>query len=150
MATTVKRSPRTKRRARAKRPSKDASSWKLRSSGSLQILEAPALARLDWLVHGFSTRLGGASELAALDGNLKTKTKAGCVLNLGFTDWDTRDNVAENRTRFFSALGAGAMRVVTLRQVHSDIAHQANESNPALGAEAPKGDALLTRERGVL
>jgi YfiH family protein len=150
MTTTVKRKPRTKGRARAKRQSKDASSWKLRSGESLQILEAPALARVDWFVHGFSTRLGGASELAAPDSNLKTKAKAECVLNLGFTDWDSRENVSDNRKRFFSALGAGAMRVVTLRQVHSDIAYHVSESNPAPGAEAPKGDALFTRERGVL
>ena len=145
MATTVKRSPRTKGRTRAKRPSKDASSWKLRSSGALQILEAPALARLDWLVHGFSTRLGGVSRVGA-----DTTTKPERVLNLGLTDWDSRDNVAENRTRFFSALGASEMRAVTLRQVHSDIAHHVGASNPASGTEVRKGDALFTRERGVL
>jgi polyphenol oxidase len=150
MATTVKRSPRVKGRARAKRLSNDVSGWKLRSSGDLQILEAPALASLNWLVHGFSTRLGGVSELAALVSNVKTKAKAECVLNLGFTDWDSRDNVAENRKRFFSAIGAGAMRVVTLRQVHSDIVHYVSGPSPAPGTEAPKGDALFTRECGVL
>jgi polyphenol oxidase len=148
MATTAKKSPRTKGSARAKRPSKAASSWKLRSSGGLRILEAPALARLDWLVHGFSTRLGGVSELAAPGSN--ARTNAQCVLNLGFTDWDSRDNVAENRKRFFGAIGVGAMRAVTLRQVHSDIAHHLSASNPAPGADAPSGDALFTRERGVL
>jgi YfiH family protein len=150
MATTVKKGPRTKVRAQAKRRSKDASSWKLRPSGGLQIVQSPALAKLDWLVHGFSTRLGGVSELAPPDSNVKTGTKPEPVLNLGFTDWDSRDNVSENRKRFLTAIGAGAMRAVTLRQVHSDIAHQIGSSNPNTGAEAPKGDALLTRERGVL
>jgi len=145
MATPVKESARTKGRVRAKRQSKNASTWKLRSSAGVQIVEAPALARLEWLVHGFSTRPGGVSELAA-PSNAKTKTKAECVLNLGFTDWDTRENVSENRTRFLSALGAGAMRVVTLRQVHSDIAHHVGAS----ATEVRKGDALFTRERGVL
>jgi YfiH family protein len=116
----------------------------------LQILEAPALARLDWLVHGFSTRPGGASKLAAPHSNVTTKTKAECVLNLGFTNWDSRDDVLENRESFLSAIGARAMRVVTLRQVHSDIVHHVNGPNPASGAEAPKGDALFTRERGVV
>ncbi|HKN62619.1 MAG TPA: peptidoglycan editing factor PgeF [Candidatus Acidoferrales bacterium] len=111
----------------------------------MQILEAPALARLDWLVHGFSTRLGGVSRVGA-----DTTTKPERVLNLGLTDWDSRDNVAENRTRFFSALGASEMRAVTLRQVHSDIAHHVGASNPASGTEVRKGDALFTRERGVL
>ena len=150
MATTVKKGPRTTVRAQAKRRSKDASSWKLRPSGGLQIVQSPALAKLDWLVHGFSTRLGGVSQLGPPDSNLRTSTKAERVLNLGFTDWDSRDNVSENRKRFLTAIGAGAMRVVTLRQVHSDIVHQISLSNPNAGAEAPKGDALLTRERGVL
>jgi polyphenol oxidase len=150
MATTVKRKPRTKARAKTKRRSKTDLTWKLRGSGGLQIVEAPALARLKWLVHGFSTRPGGASELATPDSKVKAKTKADCVLNLGFTDWDSKENVSANRKRFFSAIGAGAMRVVTLRQVHSDIVHQVDEVNPAPGAEAPKGDALFTREPGVV
>src|SRR5271170_6508889 len=47
---------------RAKVPAK----WRMRRARGLQILEAPALAKLDWLVHGFSTRPGGVSELEAL------------------------------------------------------------------------------------
>jgi polyphenol oxidase len=150
MATIVKKGPRTKVLAGATRRSKGDSSWKLRSSEGLQIVEAPALAKLDWLIHGFSTRLGGASGLAAVDSKVKAKAKGDSVLNLGFTDWDSSGNVSQNRKRFFNAIGAGAMRVVTLRQVHSDIAHQIGGSIPAPGAEAPKGDALFTRERGVV
>ncbi len=57
-------------------------------AAGLEILQASALARLPWLVHGFSTRSGGASTLARHP-----------VLNLGYTDWDTRGNVlAEGRT----------------------------------------------------
>ncbi len=150
MATTAKKKPTNEGSRAGKTAIQRCFELEVALERSLQILEAPALARLDWLVHGFSTRPGGASELAAPDSNVTTKTKAECVLNLGFTDWDSRDNVAENRKRFFSALGAGAMRVVTLRQVHSDIAHHVNGSNPAPGTEAPKGDALFTRERGVV
>jgi len=126
--------------------------WRLRRSGSLQVLEAPALARLKWLVHGFSTRPGGASELKSLRDGRDAMEK---VLNLGFSDWDVRDRVSANREKFFCAIGAGKMRVVTLRQIHSDIVHVIDSSGSGssagdAGASALQGDALITRERNVL
>src|SRR5208282_706705 len=132
----AKRNVATKRRP-AKRETAE-KPWNLRRANGLQFLEAPALARLGWLVHGFSTRPGGASRLAP--------GTSGGVLNLGFTDWDTRAHVLENRKKFFHAIGADAMRVAALRQIHSDVAHRAVASE----AEAPQGDALFTREPGVL
>jgi polyphenol oxidase len=117
--------------------------WKLRRANGLQILEASALAKLDWLVHGFSTRPGGASELP---GTAKTKRER--VLNLGFTDWDTRARVLENRGKFFRAIGAEQMQIVTLRQIHSDVAHRVKVASAA--NEALQGDALLTRDPGIL
>lgn len=138
--TAIKR-----RIAAPKRVAKNAK-WRLRRGGGLRILESPALAHLDWLVHGFSTRTGGASKLEILrDG----KQQPDEILNLGFTDWDTRERVLENRKRFFGALGADRMRVVTLRQIHSDIVHRIEFAPPVEG-EFPQGDALITRERGVL
>jgi YfiH family protein len=118
----------------------------------VRILQAPALARLDWLVHGFSTRAGGRSHLKTLrDGREKSEK----VLNLGFTDWDKRERVLENRAKFFAAIGAGKMRLVTLRQIHSDIVHRVDATEtaapPGVSRDgAPQGDALFTRERGVL
>jgi YfiH family protein len=119
--------------------------WKLRPTGGLRVLEAPPLARLDWLVHGFSTRRGGASELPDAQ-----KAKPERVLNLGFTDWDTRARVLENRARFFRAMGAGKMRVVALEQVHSDIAHRIDAATIESLDQAPNGDALFTRDPGIL
>ena len=123
----------------------------------MQILEAPALARLNWLVHGFSTRPGGLSELKTTREGQDTCEK---VLNLGFTDWDTSERVRDNREKFFRAIGASKMRVVALRQIHSDIVHvirsanqspAGNESPGTTSSEpAPQGDALITREPGVL
>jgi polyphenol oxidase len=126
--------------------------WKLRRRDGLQLLEAPAPARIAWLTHGFSTRPGGASELAA-DRNASEARKqsaAAKVLNLGFTGWDSRECVLENRAKFLAALGAGKMRVATLRQIHSDIVHVVSAAEFPRGEEAPKGDALITREPGVL
>jgi len=126
--------------------------WKLRRSGGLQILESPPLARIAWLVHGFSTRSGGASELSVdRDASEAKKQRAAeKVLNLGFTEWDSRASVLENRAKFFAALGAGKMRVVALRQIHSDIVHLVGAAKFPQGENAPKGDALITREPGVL
>jgi polyphenol oxidase len=121
--------------------------WNLRRTGRLQILEAPAFAALDWLVHGFSTRPGGASELTASHGAPQTKNHR--VLNLGFTDWDSRARALENRKKFFHAIGADKLRAVTLRQIHSDAIHRVDSSN-ARAKEARQGDALFTRDSGIL
>jgi polyphenol oxidase len=139
-------------RSAAKRSTSVSAKWNLRRTGGLQILEAPAFARFNWLVHGFSTRPGGASELKPLRDGEDTYEK---VLNLGFTDWDTRERVRDNREKFFRAIDASKMRVVALRQIHSDIVHVVGSANESPGGSssrdpAPQGDALITREPGVL
>src|ERR1700684_179057 len=115
--------------------------WKLRPSGGLQILGAPPLARFGWLVHGFSTRPGGASEPAENRNTAEAKknTAAEKVLNLGFTDWDSRERVLQNRAKFFAALGASSMRVVALRQIHSDVVHLVSAAETMQGEPALQG-----------
>jgi hypothetical protein len=81
------------------------------------------------LVHGFSTVQGGNSDL---DGKK--------ILSLGFTDWDSRKNVLQNRQRFPSALGAGDFSLAPLRQIHSDLVRRLEV--PA--AEAVFADAAVT------
>jgi polyphenol oxidase len=143
-----KSSPRT---THAKTPNCP-SQWKLRRGRGLQILESPVLDGLDWLVHGFSTRPGGASDLAASRNasDAKKQPAPQKVLNLGFTDWDSRARVLENRAKFFAALGAGKMRIVALRQTHSDIVHVITAVQSPQGEQALQGDALITREPGIL
>lgn len=121
------------REARAARAKKSA--WTTRRAGGLEILQARPLAALNWLVHGFATRRGGESVL-----NSKR------ALNLGFTDWDEAARVESNRRKLAAALGAGAMPLATLRQIHSDIVYRV-ASAPK---ETPRGDALATRARGLL
>src|ERR1700745_441087 len=101
MATT--KGSRAQGKKRKKRGSRQAgaSRWKERVQGGLRILQAPELAKLPWLVHGFSTRVGGVSKL---DGKR--------VLNLGFTEWDARENVKENRARLQAAGGAKDLKRV--------------------------------------
>ncbi len=118
----------------------DPAEWKLRSERGVTLVMAPPLARLDWLVHGFSTRLGGVSQLRP----------GAKELNLGFTEEDSRERVLANRRKYFQALGAGKMRAVALRQIHSDIVQLVGSAKAAQADVALQGDALITRERGVL
>ncbi len=104
-------------------------------------LRAPALAALPWLVHGFSTRLGGVSQLSA------NGDSAG-ELNLGNVAWDTSANVAENRRRFLEGLGADHMRPVLQEQIHSDLI-RVLERRPA-PAQTLRGDGLITAQHGLL
>ncbi len=123
------------------------SGWTVHRSAGLQILESARLAHLTWLISGFSTVSGGASPLERSHGAKKSVEH---VLNLGFTDWDRREHVVENRKRFLRALGASKMRTASLRQIHSDIIHVVGPQEFPQGEDAPKGDALITREPGVL
>jgi YfiH family protein len=110
--------------------------WSLRSARGVQILELVPFKKLPWLVHGFSTRTGGAS---TLDSGER-------VLNLGFTDWDKPETVLKNRQDFQSVIGASDLTLVPLRQFHSSIVRFF--SVPP--GESCKGDASFTNARGVL
>ncbi len=98
-------------------------------------MQVPALAKLPWLIHGFSTKPGGVSNQDAEK-----------VLNLGFTEWDTKENVLENRRRFQSALGASDLKLISLKQIHSDVIHLFT----AAPAEPCQGDASATNRPGLL
>jgi polyphenol oxidase len=111
------------------------SNWLEHKSGGLTILQAPALTKFPWLLHGFSSKPGGISDL----NNEK-------VLNLSFTDWDTRENVLENRHRFQSALGATNFQLISLKQIHSDVIHLF----PPAPSEPCRGDASITNRPGLL
>ncbi len=117
------------------------SKWITRKSRGLQILQVPVLNNLPWLIHGFSTRPGGVSELEAKK-----------VLNLGFTEWDPRENVLENRHRFQSGLGANDLQLISLKQIHSDVIHLFNvvPHEPCKGLPTVAGDASATNRPGLL
>jgi polyphenol oxidase len=132
---SVRTSPRkgSKRKATRKRASSQA--WSTRARGGLQILQVPAFSRIPWLVHGFSTRVGGAS---TINGER--------ALNLGFTEWDSRETVRENRKRLQSALNAKDFKLAPLLQFHSDSIH-VFEAAPG---EPCRADASLTQRSGLL
>ena len=89
------------------------------ATNKLQLLRSEKLGRLAWLVHGFSTRLGGVS-----------RVYGGNALNLGFTQHDSRAAVERNRALFLKELGAATTTgrnhwpLVALRQIHSDLIHR--------------------------
>jgi YfiH family protein len=112
-----------------------AAPWRLRKSRGLQILELAPLLELPWLVHGFSTRHGGVSTFESEK-----------VLNLGFMEWDSRENVVENRRLFQAALGVSNLELIPLKQIHSDVIRVFPQP-----AGAPcKGDASATVRPGLL
>jgi YfiH family protein len=124
----------------AKNESRD---WTSRRSANISILQSTALSKQKWLVHGFSTRSGGVSSLRSEAAS--QKSSAG-ILNLGFSEWDERANVEENRRRFMKGLGAAKMQLVALRQFHSDVIHVIHKNPPA----PLRGDALITSAPGLL
>ena len=112
----------------------------------LTILRARHLSQHSWLLHGFSTRVGGYSRVYRKGD-----------LNLGFTKDDARAAVERNRAAFVTALGATSPRasrarkqalwpIVTLRQIHSDLIHCIH----GLPKEPLIGDGLITRTPGLL
>ena len=120
---------------------------KTRNTADLNILRAGHLSALPWLVHGFSTRVGGSSR-AHSKGDL----------NLGFTKDDAKATVERNRAAFLREIGAvtrqrrGSPRtaslwpLVTLRQIHSDIIHHVD----SIPAGPLAGDGLITATPGLL
>jgi len=112
---------------------------------ALDIVRTPSWSELPWLIHGFSTRLGGST----------TVYKPGQgELNLGFTDSDDRKIVAANRGLFVTEASAGkdVLGLVTLRQIHSSLIHRVSSSDVHENGTVAvlQGDGLMTHEPGVL
>jgi YfiH family protein len=111
----------------------------------LEVVRVPDWEDLRWLIHGFSTRLGGRT----------TVYRPGkSDLNLGFTDSDDRDVVTANRRLFVTAATAGreVLGLVSLRQIHSSLIHRVSARDVRENGMPAvlKGDGLMTDEPGVL
>jgi polyphenol oxidase len=161
MTIAAKKQPKKERRLASTSPpavgrATSSAPWKLGHAQSCKILEAPALARLAWLIHGFSTRAGRAGQrsTSALEGESSGR-KPGAekfargVRNFAVSNEGSPATVRADREKFFRALGAEEMEIVTLRQIHSDIAHCV-DSRSALRKLPAQGDALMTRQPGIL
>ncbi len=107
---------------------------RIRSAEKPHLVQAGALSRIRWLIHGFSTRSGGVSE-----------AYGGQALNLGYTKHDTHAAVDENRALLLRALGGvdaegTAVAAGSLAPVHSDIIHRVDRSSD----QVLTGDGLVT------
>lgn len=103
------------------------------SKRKIQVLSSAQFAKLPWLVHAFSTRLGGVS-----------RVYGGNALNLGFTKHDSRAAVERNRELFLKKLGVASGRkswpLITVRQIHSDLIHYVGRAP----SKQLVGDGLIT------
>ncbi len=111
-----------------------------RPKQKIEVLQAGALKRIAWLVHGFSTRTGGFST-----------AYGGHTLNLGFTKHDSRPHIEKNRAALLNQLGAVDRKgnpwpLVALRQVHSDIIHRV----PCVPEHLLTADGVVTDTPGLL
>jgi hypothetical protein len=106
---------------------------KTRSETKSSVLRSQILTPIPWLIHGFSTRLGGASRVYGRN-----------TLNLGFTKQDSRAAVERNRMVFLETLGAKTGKklwpLVTVRQIHSDLIHCVEQ----VPDQPLAGDGLIT------
>jgi YfiH family protein len=109
------------------------------ATNKLQLLRSEKLGKLPWLVHAFSTRLGGIS-----------RVYGGNALNLGFTQHDSRAAVERNRELFLKELGVAdgprSWPLVTLRQIHSDLIHQVDR----VPEQTLAGDGMVTDTPGLV
>jgi polyphenol oxidase len=119
----------------------------------LNLLRASNLAKIPWLVHGFSTRTGGSSRAYGVQ-----------TLNLGFTNGDSKSAVERNRQAFLSALTSDGTKhkkigrksrqawpLITLRQIHSDIIHVIDlRAADSSQKDQLVGDGLITSTPGLL
>jgi YfiH family protein len=111
---------------------------------SVGVIEVAAWVEYPWLRAGFSTRLGGVSQVY---GDKE--------LNLGWTAEDDPKAVAANRLHFVDEVVAGAFapELVTMRQVHGSVVQVVRRGQPMATPEGKallEGDGLITQERGLL
>ncbi len=127
------------------------------------VLRIPEWKQYSWLVHGFSTRIGGIS------GVYQPGARCG-DLNLGFTAADSRENVEKNRELFLNAvlkrdappvrvkIAAKSHRMQTslqtlqlFRQIHSGLVHRVAQDHPSNDRDSLlRGDGAITTEQGTL
>ena len=110
--------------------------------GDLLYYSFPAFDRVSFVRHGFSTRLGGASE-----GVFSS-------MNLSFTRGDDERAVRENFRRFCAAIGVESERVVVSAQTHTVNVRNVTAADCGRGITRDRGytdvDGLITDEPGVV
>lgn len=117
---------------------------RINSSGEVPFIEFPLLSNIPFIIHGFSTRLGGVS------------TGFFSSMNLGggsSPDGDNRKNIRENFIRISRSLGVDPHSLVVSDQVHKLNIRIVDEADRGKGFDIPKDykeiDGLITNKPGI-
>lgn len=102
----------------------------VKRTSQITLLEAPALAAIPGILHGFSTRRSEHGEFTL--GPIGSENPA----------------IPINRARFLSAVGMTGWPFLKLKQTHSDIIHRMDDTRAAV--EPLEGDAAITAVHGVV
>jgi YfiH family protein len=117
------------------------------TDNALEVLKVKQWEQYGWLLHGFSTRDGGISQVYG-----------GSTLNLGWTKEDDSTSVGENRRRFLATVSgecSGSV-LIGVRQIHSNIVQVVTDGalkgrlQTEEGKAILEGDGLITDVPGVL
>jgi len=96
----------------------------------ITFLHSESLDRISGLVHAFSTRRGERNDFSLGPAN------------------SPNPMVQMNRARFTAAMGAAGWPIIKLKQVHSNIVVDVNDTSAA--GDAVEGDAAITNLPGVI
>lgn len=102
----------------------------------------PALNKYEWLLNGFSTKLGGVSEDHLYS------------MNLGFARGDKEENVVRNFEIISDAIGFDSHNIVTGQQTHTTNIRIVDEGDLGKGVYKERDytdiDGLITNKRGIV
>lgn len=113
----------------------------LKNVNTVPYLTYNSLEEINFIRHGFSTRLGGVSE-----GIFSS-------MNLAFNRGDDPNRVTENYKRLCFSIGLDYESLVASAQDHHTFVRRVGKENVGVGIRKPRDmesvDALITNEKGV-
>lgn len=114
----------------------------VKEAGEVTYLTYPAFEKLEGIIHGFSTRLGGVSR-----GIYSS-------MNLSFTRGDEEEAVKENYRRIAQAIGFQPEDIVTSDQTHTANVRKVTEADRGKGITVPRDyqdvDGMVTNVPGLV
>ena len=114
----------------------------VKEAGEVTYLTYPAFEKLEGIIHGFSTRLGGVSR-----GIYSS-------MNLSFTRGDEEEAVKENYRRIAQAIGFRTEDIVTSDQTHTANVRKVTEADRGKGITVPRDyqdvDGMVTNVPGLI
>lgn len=114
----------------------------VKEAGEVTYLTYPAFEKLEGIIHGFSTRLGGVSR-----GIYSS-------MNLSFTRGDEEESVKENYRRIAQAIGFRTDDIVTSDQTHTANVRKVTEADRGKGITVPRDyqdvDGMVTNVPGLV